>query len=91
MVDDFQGEFEKEERKKSLSIRVKFQPIEKTLNDSEIEKIRDASRIAAEAMLRVREVIKIGCSTNELDAVAAKFVTVESFVVLPSKSLPSSL
>ena len=26
-----------------------------------------------------------------MDAVAAKFVTVESFVVLPSKSLPSSL
>ena len=44
-------------------------------SDSEIEKIRDASRIAAEAMLRVREVIKIGCSTNELDAVAAKYIS----------------
>ena len=30
---------EREERKKSLSIRVKFQPLEKTLNDAEIEKM----------------------------------------------------
>ena len=39
MVDVFQGEIEKKESKKSLSIRVKFQPLEKTLNDSEIEKM----------------------------------------------------
>ena len=39
MVDVFQGEIEKKERKKSLSIRVKFQPLEKTLNDAEIEKM----------------------------------------------------
>ena len=39
MVDVFQGEIEKKERKKSLSIRVKFQPLEKTLNDFEIEKM----------------------------------------------------
>ncbi len=39
MVDVFQGETEKKERKKSLSIRVKFQPLKKTLNDSEIEKM----------------------------------------------------
>ena len=39
MVDVFQGEIEKEERKKSLSIRVRFQPLEKTLNDTEIEKM----------------------------------------------------
>ena len=39
IVDVFQGEMEKEERKKSLSIRIKFQPLEKTLNDSEIEKM----------------------------------------------------
>ena len=39
MVDVFQGETEKEERKKSLSIRVRFQPLEKTLNDTEIEKM----------------------------------------------------
>ena len=39
IVDVFQGEMEREERKKSLSIRVKFQPLEKTLNDAEIEKM----------------------------------------------------
>ena len=39
IVDVFQGEVEKEERKKSLSIRVRFQPLEKTLKDSEIEKM----------------------------------------------------
>ncbi len=39
MVDVFQGEIEKEEKKKSLSIRVRFQPLEKTLNDTEIEKM----------------------------------------------------
>ena len=39
VVDVFQGEMEREERKKSLSIRVKFQPLEKTLNDAEIEKM----------------------------------------------------
>ena len=37
MVDVFQGEIEKKERKKSLSIRVKFQPLDTTLNDSQIE------------------------------------------------------
>ena len=39
IVDVFQGEMEREGRKKSLSIRVKFQPLEKTLNDAEIEKM----------------------------------------------------
>ena len=39
MFDVFQGEIEKKEGTKSLSIRVKFQPLEKTLNDSEIEKM----------------------------------------------------
>ena len=39
IVDVFQGEIEKKEKKKSLSIRVTFQPLEKTLNESEIEKM----------------------------------------------------
>ena len=39
IVDVFQGESEKTERKKSLSIRVRFQPSQKTLNDAEIEKM----------------------------------------------------
>ncbi len=39
IVDLFQGEIEKKEKKKSLSIRVKFQPLDKTLNESEIEKM----------------------------------------------------
>ena len=39
IVDVFQGEMEREGRKKSLSIRVRFQPLEKTLNDAEIEKM----------------------------------------------------
>ncbi|MEE3234858.1 MAG: type I methionyl aminopeptidase [Candidatus Latescibacterota bacterium] len=43
-------------------------------SDSEIEKIRDAGRIAAEAMLRVKEIVRIGCTTNELDAVAAQYI-----------------
>ena len=37
--DVMSGKMEREERKKSLSIRVKFQPSEKTLNDAEIEKM----------------------------------------------------
>ena len=43
-------------------------------SNSEIEKIRDASRIAAEAMLRVKETVKVGCRTDELDSVASKFI-----------------
>ncbi len=43
-------------------------------SNSEIEKIRDAGRIAAEAMLRVKETVKVGCTTDELDSVAAKFI-----------------
>ena len=39
IVDVFQGESEKTEKKKSLSIRVRFQPYEKTLKDTEIEKM----------------------------------------------------
>ena len=43
-------------------------------SDSEIEKIRDAGRIAAEAMLRVNEILQVGCTTDELDAVAAQYI-----------------
>lgn len=62
IVDVFQGEMEREERKKSLSIRVKFQPLEKTLNDAEIEKM--CANIISEVSEKVSgtkhyEVIKI--------------------------------
>ncbi len=56
MVDVFQGEIEKEERKKSLSIRVKFQPLEKTLNDSEIEKM--CADIISEVSEKVNGILK---------------------------------
>ena len=56
IVDVFQGEVEKEERKKSLSIRVKFQPLEKTLNDSEIEKM--CKDIISEVSEKVSGVLK---------------------------------
>ena len=56
MVDVFQGEIEKEERKKSLSIRVKFQPLEKTLNDSEIEKM--CADIIGEVSEKVSGILK---------------------------------
>ncbi len=39
IVDVFQGETEKKQSKKSLSIRIKFQPLEKTLNDADIEQM----------------------------------------------------
>ena len=47
---------EKEERKKSLSIRVKFQPLKKTLNDSEIEKM--CKDIISEVSEKVSGVLK---------------------------------
>ena len=56
IVDVFQGEVEKEERKKSLSIRVKFQPLEKTLNDSEIEKM--CKDIISEVSEKVSGILK---------------------------------
>ena len=56
IVDVFQGELEKEQRKKSLSIRVKFQPLEKTLNDSEIEKM--CNDIISEVSEKVSGVLK---------------------------------
>ncbi len=56
IVDLFQGEIEKEERKKSLSIRVKFQPLEKTLNDSEIEKM--CTDIISEVSEKVNGILK---------------------------------
>ena len=56
IVDVFQGEVEKEERKKSLSIRVKFQPLEKTLNDSEIEKM--CNDIISEVSEKVSGILK---------------------------------
>ena len=56
IVDVFQGEVEKEQRKKSLSIRVKFQPLEKTLNDSEIEKM--CKDIISEVSEKVSGILK---------------------------------
>ncbi len=56
VVDVFQGEIEKEERKKSLSIRIKFQPLEKTLNDSEIEKM--CADIISEVSEKVSGILK---------------------------------
>ena len=56
MVDVFQGEIEKEERKKSLSIRVRFQPLDKTLNDSDIEKM--CSDIISEVSEKVNGILK---------------------------------
>ncbi|MFL2800455.1 MAG: phenylalanine--tRNA ligase subunit beta [Paracoccaceae bacterium] len=56
IVDVFQGEMEREERKKSLSIRVKFQPLEKTLNDAEIEKM--CAHIISEVGEKVNGILK---------------------------------
>ena len=56
IVDVFQGKMEREERKKSLSIRVKFQPLEKTLNDAEIEKM--CANIISEVGEKVSGILK---------------------------------
>ena len=56
MVDVFQGEIEKKESKKSLSIRVKFQPLEKTLNDTQIENM--CADIISEVSEKVNGILK---------------------------------
>ncbi len=43
-------------------------------SDSDIEQIRAAGRIAAEALLCVQEQLKVGVTTAELDAVAARYI-----------------
>ena len=56
IVDVFQGESEKTEKKKSLSIRVRFQPSQKTLNDAEIEKM--CAEIIGEVCNKVSATLK---------------------------------
>ena len=56
MVDVFQGEIEKKESKKSLSIRVKFQPLDKTLNDTQIENM--CADIISEVSEKVNGILK---------------------------------
>ena len=56
MVDVFQGEIEEKESKKSLSIRVKFQPLEKTLNDAQIENM--CADIIGEVSEKVNGILK---------------------------------
>ena len=55
-MDVFQGESEKTEKKKSLSIRVRFQPSQKTLNDAEIEKM--CAEIIGEVCNKVSATLK---------------------------------
>ena len=56
IVEVFQGEMERKEGKKSLSIRVKFQPLEKTLNDAQIEKM--CTNIISEVGVKVGGMLK---------------------------------
>lgn len=43
-------------------------------SDGDIEKIRAAGRIAAEALLRVQEALQVGVTTGQLDAVADRYI-----------------
>ena len=43
-------------------------------SDADIEKIRAAGRIAAEALLRVQEMLDSGVTTDELDCVADRYI-----------------
>ena len=43
-------------------------------SDADIEKIRAAGRIAAEALLRVQEMLDSGVTTDELDSVANRYI-----------------
>ena len=43
-------------------------------SDADIEKIRAAGRIAAEALLRVQENLNAGVTTGELDTVADRYI-----------------
>lgn len=43
-------------------------------SDRDIEHIRAAGRIAAEALLRVQDELKVGVTTGELDEVAARYI-----------------
>jgi methionyl aminopeptidase len=43
-------------------------------SNADIEKIRAAGRIAAEALLRVQDELKVGTTTGELDAIADRYI-----------------
>lgn len=62
-------------------------------SDSDIEKIRDSSRIAAEAMLRVQEELKPGVTTAYLDQVADSYIRSQGAVAsaLGYRGFPKSI
>ena len=62
-------------------------------SDRDIEHIRAAGRIAAEALLRVQEQLKVGITTGELDEVAARYIHSQGAVAsaLGYRGFPKSI
>lgn len=62
-------------------------------SDRDIEHIRAAGRVAAEALLRVQEQLKVGITTGELDEVAARYIRSQGAVAsaLGYRGFPKSI
>ena len=62
-------------------------------SDRDIEHIRTAGRIAAEALLRVQEQLRVGITTGELDEVAARYIRSQGAVAsaLGYRGFPKSI